>query len=137
LTATALVIQNSGKVRLRSRNDNAFTTCYPGIVKALAQMPDETVIDGEVVALDEDGRLTVIRGISTPLTVPTVANSWTRPRADTLASDLASAPVCAKKQPYCGNGEPAEIAWRDCAAAKAFRESSSPRAQGQENAAHA
>ena len=29
---------------------------YPGIVKALASMPDETVIDGEVVALDEQGR---------------------------------------------------------------------------------
>jgi ATP-dependent DNA ligase len=29
---------------------------YPSIVKALAAMPDETVIDGEMVALDEDGR---------------------------------------------------------------------------------
>ena len=43
-------------VHLRSRNDNDFTTRYPGVVKALARMPDDTVIDGEVVALDDDGR---------------------------------------------------------------------------------
>lgn len=52
----ALAIKSAGKVRLRSRNDNDFNTRYPGIVKALASMPDETVIDGEVVALDQDGR---------------------------------------------------------------------------------
>jgi ATP-dependent DNA ligase len=43
-------------VNLRSRNDNDFNVRYPGIVKALAPMPDETVIDGEVVALDSDGK---------------------------------------------------------------------------------
>ena len=52
----ALAIKSGGEVRLRSRNDNDFNSRYPGIVKALASMPDETVIDGEVVALDEDGR---------------------------------------------------------------------------------
>src|ERR1700682_6461825 len=52
----ALAIRSGGKVHLRSRNDNDFNGRYPGIVKALASMPDETVIDGEVVALDEDGR---------------------------------------------------------------------------------
>jgi DNA ligase D-like protein (predicted ligase) len=52
----ALAIKSGGKVQLRSRNDNDFNLRYPGIVKALAPMPDETVIDGEVVALDEDGR---------------------------------------------------------------------------------
>ena len=52
----ALAIKSGGKVHLRSRNDNDFNARYPGIVKALADMPDETVINGEVVALDEIGR---------------------------------------------------------------------------------
>ena len=52
----ALAIKNGGRVQLRSRNDNDFSVRYQGIVKALADMPDETVIDGEVVALDELGR---------------------------------------------------------------------------------
>jgi len=52
----ALAIKSGGKVQLRSRNGNDFNARYPGTVKALASMPDETVIDGEVVALDEEGR---------------------------------------------------------------------------------
>ena len=52
----ALAMKSGGKIQLRSRNDNDFSVRYPGIVKALALMPDETVIDGEVVALDNDGK---------------------------------------------------------------------------------
>src|SRR5580704_6745 len=52
----ALAIKGGGTVHLRSRSDNDFNARYPGIVKALASMPDETVIDGEVVALDAEGR---------------------------------------------------------------------------------
>jgi bifunctional non-homologous end joining protein LigD len=52
----ALAFKTGGRVYLRSRNDNDFNARYPGIVKALTHMPDETVIDGEVVALDADGR---------------------------------------------------------------------------------
>jgi len=52
----ALAMKSEGKVHLRSRNDNDFNVRYPAIVKALAPMPDETVIDGEVVALDRDGK---------------------------------------------------------------------------------
>jgi bifunctional non-homologous end joining protein LigD len=48
----ALAIKTGGKVQLRSRNNNDFSGKYPLIVKALTSMPDETVIDGEVVALD-------------------------------------------------------------------------------------
>lgn len=52
----AEAIKTNGKVYLRSRNDKHFNRRYPSIVKALAPMPDETVIDGEIVALDSDGR---------------------------------------------------------------------------------
>jgi ATP-dependent DNA ligase len=52
----ALAIKTARKVHLRSRNDNDFTARYPQIVKALSPMPDETVIAGEVVALDPDGK---------------------------------------------------------------------------------
>jgi len=52
----ALAIKTGGRVQLRSRNDNDFTTRYAPITAALHALPDETVIDGEVVALDEEGR---------------------------------------------------------------------------------
>src|SRR6516225_6990486 len=51
----AIAVKTLGKVHLRSRNDKDFNGKYPTIVKALAGMPDETVIDGEVVGLDESG----------------------------------------------------------------------------------
>src|SRR3954451_8541249 len=52
----ALAIKTGGKLQLRSRNDNDFTARYPAIAKALSAIPDDTVIDGEIVALDESGR---------------------------------------------------------------------------------
>ena len=52
----ALAIKSGGKIQLRSRNDNDFNARYPGIVKALARLPDDTVIDGEIVALDPEGK---------------------------------------------------------------------------------
>lgn len=48
----ALAIKTGGRVHLRSRNDNDFNGRYQDIVQALESMPDETVIDGEVVALE-------------------------------------------------------------------------------------
>jgi bifunctional non-homologous end joining protein LigD len=41
---------------LRSRNDKDFALRYTSITNALKDLPDGTVIDGEVVALDETGR---------------------------------------------------------------------------------
>jgi bifunctional non-homologous end joining protein LigD len=51
----AVAFKTGGKVHLRSRNDKDFRAKYPVIAKALGAMPDETVIDGEIVAL-EGGR---------------------------------------------------------------------------------
>jgi ATP-dependent DNA ligase len=51
-----LAIKTGKQVQLRSRNDNDFNQRYPGIVKALAPLPAETVLDREVVALDEAGK---------------------------------------------------------------------------------
>jgi DNA ligase D-like protein (predicted ligase) len=52
----ALGIKTDGKVQLRSRNDNDFSLRYLSIAKALASLPNETVVDGEVVAMDDEGK---------------------------------------------------------------------------------
>src|SRR5262245_54297712 len=52
----AVAYKSGGTVHLRSRNQNDFTGRYPGIPRGLANLPDETVLDGEVVALDAAGR---------------------------------------------------------------------------------
>jgi ATP-dependent DNA ligase len=52
----AVAFKSNGRVHLRSRNDNDFTTKYPAITAALAGLPDETVVDGELIAFDQSGR---------------------------------------------------------------------------------
>src|ERR1051325_3596942 len=52
----AIAFKTRGRVYLRSRNDNDFSVRYAGVVNGLAELPDETAIDGEIVAFDEDGR---------------------------------------------------------------------------------
>lgn len=52
----AIAFKTNGAIHLRSRNDNDFTARYPAVVEALAKLPDDTVIDGEIVAFDQEGR---------------------------------------------------------------------------------
>jgi bifunctional non-homologous end joining protein LigD len=52
----AIAFKSGGNVHLRSRNDKDFNHRYPAIMKALSAMPDETIIDGEILALDSSGR---------------------------------------------------------------------------------
>jgi DNA ligase D-like protein (predicted ligase) len=52
----AVAFKTGGKLQLRSRNDNDFALRYPSIAKALASLPDDTAVDGEIVALDAEGK---------------------------------------------------------------------------------
>jgi bifunctional non-homologous end joining protein LigD len=52
----AEAVKSHGRVHLRSRNNKDFNRKYPALIQALAPMPDDTVIDGEMVALDGTGR---------------------------------------------------------------------------------
>src|SRR2546430_7137491 len=53
----ACAIKNGNKVSLISRNGNELRARYPDVADAVKNLPvDECVIDGEVVALDEEGR---------------------------------------------------------------------------------
>ncbi len=51
-----LALKENKKVALFSRRGNSLKGDFPAIAKALESLPDDTMIDGEVVALDERGR---------------------------------------------------------------------------------
>src|SRR3954452_14537206 len=51
-----IAYKTGGNLYLRSRNDNDFSARYPAIAKALSALPNETVVDGEIVAFDESGK---------------------------------------------------------------------------------
>ncbi len=52
----AVAVKSDGCVSLFSRRRKSFDHHYPLIVEALAELPEGTVVDGEIVALDESGR---------------------------------------------------------------------------------
>jgi len=52
----AIAVKLAGRLDLFSRRRNSFNRQYALVFEALADLPDNTVIDGEVVALNESGR---------------------------------------------------------------------------------
>ena len=52
----AIAFKTGGRLHLRSRNDNDFSQRYPEVVRGLEKLPSDTVVDGEIVAFDAEGR---------------------------------------------------------------------------------
>jgi ATP-dependent DNA ligase len=52
----AVAINSKGKLNLYSKNRKSFHRQYPYIIEALSDLPGNTVVDGEIVALDDAGR---------------------------------------------------------------------------------
>src|SRR4051794_21663508 len=52
-----IAVKNGAKVNLLSRNQNELAARFPEVADAIRALPvDDCVIDGEVVALDDEGR---------------------------------------------------------------------------------
>jgi bifunctional non-homologous end joining protein LigD len=52
-----LALKSDGKVRLLSRNRKDFSSKYPQLIDSLTSLPAKSAtLDGEIVALDQDGR---------------------------------------------------------------------------------
>lgn len=52
----ALAIKDKGAARLISRRNNGMNDKFPGVVAALKKIEDGLILDGEIVALDNQGR---------------------------------------------------------------------------------
>src|SRR5262245_20271753 len=50
-----IAVNSDGKVNLYSRRRNSFNRQCPLVYDALSELPENTVVDGEIVALDEAG----------------------------------------------------------------------------------
>jgi hypothetical protein len=55
-----IAVKTGGKVTLYSRRGTDLSQRFKYVRSALASLPDETVVDGEIVALDEQGKPTSI-----------------------------------------------------------------------------
>src|SRR5262249_48453096 len=51
----AIAVKSDGKLKLLSRRGNSFNQQYPVVLDALVDLPDNTAIDGEVVAINDAG----------------------------------------------------------------------------------
>ena len=53
-------VKRHGETTLFSRRGNILSRKFPYIAAALSELPDDTILDGEIVALDDQGDRTSI-----------------------------------------------------------------------------
>ena len=51
-----LAVKDGPRVRLFSRNLKDVTGAYPSVVRTLGELKASALVDGELVAIDEEGR---------------------------------------------------------------------------------
>ena len=61
-----LVANRNGRIALWSRRGNTFTERFPEIARVCEKLPPDTLIDGEVVAIDESGKVFIQRITAQP-----------------------------------------------------------------------
>jgi bifunctional non-homologous end joining protein LigD len=54
-----LAANRGGRILLWSRRGNGFTVRFPEIARACEKLPSDTMIDGEVVAIEANGRVSI------------------------------------------------------------------------------
>lgn len=52
----ALIVKKRGVTTLFSRRGNNLNTKFPNIARAFSFLPDDTIVDGELVVLDDEGK---------------------------------------------------------------------------------
>lgn len=52
----AIAVKSGNRVNLLSRRQKSFNAQYPDVLEALGDLPDGSVVDGEIVALDDAGK---------------------------------------------------------------------------------
>ena len=83
----AVAVKADGALNLYSRRRNSFNGQYPLVYETLGDLPENTVVDGEIVALDDEGKPNFICFSTTRATHRTSTISfWTCSSTRTMTS---------------------------------------------------
>jgi len=86
-------VKSKGKVALYSRRGSDLTKRFDYVAKSLPSLPDDTVVDGELVALDEEGKPSFARVLRTLTALPPKSWRTSRKKDPEFGGQLSS--LCA------------------------------------------